>query len=112
MLIRFIAMCLVLLVGTFGLAEAKFFYGAGSVPTSALSVTASAVTGTGITAGSGFLKAGAAYTITLTMSENATVAGGTPSMTMNEGDTATYQSGSGTTSLVFTATVSPGSCRT
>jgi hypothetical protein len=86
-------------------ANAKLFYGAGGVPGSALYVSASAVTGTGISGGSGYLNAGKTYTITLTMSEAATIAGGTPTMTMNEGDTATYQSGSGTTSLVFTATV-------
>lgn len=105
MLNRFLALFLIVLLGSVGFADAKFFYGAGGVPGSSLFVSASAVTGAGITAGSGFLNAGKTYTITLTMSGNATIAGGTPSMTMNEGDTATYQSGSGTTSLAFTATV-------
>ena len=53
------------------------------------------------------LYAGLQVTFTLAMSVTVNVAGGTPSLTLNDGGTATYQSGSGTNSLVFTYTVAP-----
>ena len=37
-----------------------------------------------------------------------TVAGGTPTLTLNDGGTATYASGSGTNALVFDTTVAAG----
>ena len=39
------------------------------------------------------------------MSEAVTVAGGTPTLTLNDGGTATYVSGSGTNALTFSYTV-------
>ena len=91
-----------------------FWYGSGGTPTSPLYVVSSAVTGTGISGGSGYIGVGSSYTITLTMSQAATVitALGTPTLSLNDGDTATYSSGSGTTSLVYTATVSSGAVNT
>ena len=46
--------------------------------------------------------------LTLSFSEAVTVAGGTPTLTLNDGGTATYASGSGTSTLVFNATVAAG----
>ena len=37
-----------------------------------------------------------------------TVAGGTPTLTLNDGGTATYTGGSGTNALTFSYTVAPG----
>ncbi|MDR3473756.1 MAG: hypothetical protein P4M09_19040, partial [Devosia sp.] len=56
----------------------------------------------------GNLCAGKAVTMTLTLSEAVTVAGGTPTLTLNDGGTASYASGSGTGSLVFSTTVAAG----
>ena len=42
------------------------------------------------------------------MNETVTVAGGTPTLTLNDGGTATYVSGSGTNALTFSYTVAPG----
>jgi Bacterial Ig-like domain len=53
---------------------------------------------------SGNLSIGGKVTITLTMSEVVTVIG-TPTLMLNDGGTATYQSGSGSNKLVFTYTV-------
>ena len=47
-------------------------------------------------------------TLTLNMSEAVTVAGGTPTLTLNDGGTATYGSGSGTNALTFSYTVGAG----
>jgi hypothetical protein len=47
-------------------------------------------------------------TLTLTFSQAVTVAGGTPTLTLNDGGTATYKSGSGTTALTFTYKVGAG----
>ena len=62
------------------------------------------------TPSSGDLNAGKTVTYTLTMSENVTVntAGGSPTLTLNDGGTATYVSGSGTSALVFSYTVLAG----
>ena len=59
---------------------------------------------------SGDLGAGKTVTLTLSMSENATVntTGGTPTLTLNDGTTATYTSGSGTSALTFSYTVATG----
>ena len=67
-----------------------------------------AVSGPGITNGQGDLGVGKTVTFTIGMSEAVTVANGTPSMTLNDGGTATYVSGSGTNALVFTYTVMAG----
>ena len=49
-------------------------------------------------------------TLTLDLSESVTVntTGGSPTLTLNDGGTATYVSGSGTSALVFSYTVWPG----
>ena len=57
---------------------------------------------------SGDLDAGKTVTYTLTLSEAVTVAGGTPTLTLNDGGTATYTSGSGTSALTFSYTVAAG----
>ncbi len=67
-----------------------------------------AATGTGITSGTGDLNAGHVVTLTVNLSEAVTVAGGTPTLTLNDGGTATYVSGSGTSALTFTYTVAAG----
>ena len=46
--------------------------------------------------------------MTLAFSETVTVAGGVPTLTLNDGGTATYASGSGTSALTFTYTVLAG----
>ena len=46
--------------------------------------------------------------MTLNLSEAVTVAGGTPTLTLNDGGTATYISGSGTSALTFSYTVGAG----
>jgi Ca2+-binding RTX toxin-like protein len=73
-------------------------------------VNSVAASGSGITSGSGVLNAGKAVTLTANFSENVTVVttGGTPSLTLNDGGTATYASGSGTSALAFTYTVAAG----
>ena len=47
-------------------------------------------------------------TLTLNLSEAVTVAGGTPTLTLNDGGTATYTGGSGTNALTFSYTVLAG----
>ena len=47
------------------------------------------------TPSSGDLNAGKSVTYTINLSEAVTVAGGTPTLTLNDGGTATYISGSG-----------------
>ena len=66
--------------------------------------------GTGITAGSGDLAAGSVVTLTVNLSSAVTVntTGGTPSLTLNDGGTATYTGGSGTGALTFSYTVAAG----
>ena len=46
-------------------------------------------------------------TLTLNLSEAVTVAGGTPTLTLNDGGTATYTGGSGSNALTFSYTVAP-----
>ena len=60
---------------------------------------------------SGDLNAGKVVTMTLDMSEVVTVntTGGSPTLTLNDGGTATYVSGSGTNALTFSYTVLAGS---
>ena len=71
-------------------------------------VTSVVATGNGITAGAGDLYAGAVVTLTVNLSQAVSVAGGTPTLTLNDGGTATYTSGSGTTALNFSYTVAAG----
>ena len=57
---------------------------------------------------SGDLNAGKTVTFTLNLNEAVTVAGGTPTLTLNDGGTATYTAGSGTNALTFSYTVGAG----
>ncbi len=71
-----------------------------------LSVVAS---GSGIDVnGNGDLNAGHVVTLTVTLSEAVTVAGGTPTLVLNSGGTASYVGGSGTDTLTFSYTVVAG----
>jgi hypothetical protein len=64
--------------------------------------------GTGITAGFGDLGVGSVVTLTLNLNSAVTVAGGTPTLTLNDGGTATYACGSGSNALTFSYTVGAG----
>lgn len=61
-----------------------------------------------VLAPSGYFPAGSNVVITVGFSAPATVTSGTPALTLNNGKTATYTSGSGTTNLVFTYTTAVG----
>jgi Ca2+-binding RTX toxin-like protein len=56
----------------------------------------------------GTVKAGESVTFLVTFSENVTVAGGTPTLTLDSGGTATLTEGSGTNAIAFSYTVAPG----
>ena len=58
--------------------------------------------------GNGDLNAGHVVTLTVTLSEAVTVAGGTPTLALNNGGTASYVGGSGTDTLTFSYTVAAG----
>ena len=74
-------------------------------PPSVVGVTAA---GAGITNNAGTIGAGTAVTFTVSLTATVTVAGGAPTLSLNDGGTATYVSGSGTNALVFTYTVGSG----
>ena len=78
------------------------------IDTTAPSVSSVVASGTGITAGAGDLGAGSVVTLTVNLSEAVTVAGGTPTLTLNDGGTATYTGGSGSNALTFSYTVGAG----
>ena len=78
------------------------------IDTATPAVTSVIASGTGITAGSGDLPTGSVVKLTVDLSDAVTVTGGTPTLTLNNGGTATYSSGSGTNALTFTYTVAPG----
>ena len=82
--------------------EAVFTNGAGNATTNAASLTVEAATTvTGISSSSsGTVEAGSTIPITVTFSEAVDVTG-TPELAMSNGATATYASGSGTTTLTF-----------
>jgi large repetitive protein len=83
-----------------------------SVPSASFNVDSLAPVITAVTASpsDAILGAGALVTLTLGLDEPVTVdtAGGTPSLTLNNGGTASYVSGSGTAALAFSYTVAPG----
>ena len=62
--------------------------------------------------GSGQVATGGTVTLTATFSEAVTVAGGTPTLALNDGGTATYLSGSGSSALAFKYTVAAGQSTT
>jgi len=76
--------------------------------TTAPTLSSIAASGPGISSGNGDLDAGDVITLTMTLSEAVTVAGGTPTLTLNDGGTATYTGGSGSSTLSFTHTVQAG----
>jgi VCBS repeat-containing protein len=78
---------------------------ADTTPPTVSSVVMSAA---GVVAGAGDLAAGSAVTVTLTMSEVVTVAGGVPTLTLNDGGTATYTGGSSSNALTFSYSVLTG----
>ena len=73
-----------------------------------IDTTTPAVTAIADSPATGALDAGKTVALTLSFSEAVTVAGGTPTLTLNDGGTATYASGSGTNALVFNTTVAAG----
>ena len=81
----------------------------GSAAT-APTISSIAASGTGITSGAGDLNAGKVVTLTVNFSAAVTVntSGGTPSLTLNDGGSASYTGGSGSTALTFSYTVAAG----
>src|SRR5581483_4815357 len=82
--------------------------GSPQIDTTAPTVASVTTSGTGITAGSGNLSIGSVVTLTVNLSEAVTVAGGIPTLSLNDGGVASYASGSGTNALTFTYTVAAG----
>ena len=85
---------------TDGAGNAASFTGAVTNPAGTLqidtntpSVSSVVASGSGITAGSGDVGVGSVVTLTVNMTEAVTVAGGTPTLTLNDGATATYTGG-------------------
>jgi Ca2+-binding RTX toxin-like protein len=76
--------------------------------TVAPAIVSIAASGAGIAGGTGNLNAGDVISLTVTFSEAVSVSGGTPNLVLNDGGTATYTSGSGSTALVFTHAVQAG----
>jgi hypothetical protein len=81
------------------------FNGGGYAYLPASSTTAPAVTGVNASPATGAEIEGDTITFAITMSEVVTVAGGTPTLTLNDGGTAKYTGGSGTDDLTFAYTV-------
>jgi hypothetical protein len=77
------------------------FAGGGYAYLPASSTTAPAVTGVNASPATGTEIEGDTITFTITMSEVVTVAGGTPTLALNDGGTAKYTGGSGTDDLTF-----------
>ena len=75
-----------------------------------IDTTTPAISAIGETPSSGDLNAGKTVTYTVTMNEAVTVntAGGSPTLSLNDGGTATYVSGSDSSALVFSYTVLAG----
>jgi hypothetical protein len=82
----------------------------GYAPTGTLQIDTVAPTISAIATspGSGQVAAGNTVTLTATISEAMTVAGGTPTIALNNGGAAKYMSGSGSNALVFSYTVAAG----
>ena len=80
------------------------------IDTTTPTVSSVLASGTGITAGSGHLGAGATVTLTVNLSEAVTVntTNGTPALSLNDGGAATYTGGSGSDALTFSYTVGTG----
>jgi hypothetical protein len=80
------------------------------IDTAAPLVSSIVASGTGIASGSGDLGIGQVVTLTVNFSEPVTVntGGGTPTLALNDGGTAAYTGGSGSTALTFSYTVAAG----
>ena len=79
------------------------------IDTTAPTVSSVVTSGPGIDgSGNGDLNAGHVVTLTVNMSEAVTVAGGTPTLSLNNGGTASYTGGSGSNALTFSYTVGAG----
>ena len=79
-----------------------------AVDTTTPSVSSVVASGSGITAGSGDVGIGSVVTLTVNLSEAVRVAGGTPTLTLNDGGTASYTGGSGSNALTFSYAVAAG----
>ena len=77
-------------------------------PAAAPTVTSPTVASVTESPNSGIAHAGTVVAITIDFSETVTVAGGTPTLPLNDGGTASYSSGSGTDALTFDYTVQSG----
>ncbi|SDQ89792.1 hypothetical protein SAMN05519103_00037 [Rhizobiales bacterium GAS113] len=73
-------------------------------------VSSIATSGPGISGGNGDLNAGKVVTLTVNFSAPVTVntTGGSPTLSLNDGGSATYAGGSGTSALTFSYTVAAG----
>ena len=79
------------------------------IDTTAPTVPSVVASGSGIDgSGNGDLNAGHVVTFTVTMSEVVTVAGGVPTLSLNNGGTANYSGGSNSNALTFSYTVGAG----
>ena len=85
----------------FGIAAIQF---SAAVPATIASIVTS---GAGISNGAGVVGAGSTITLTVNFSQVVTVAG-TPTLTLNDGGSATYTGGSGSAALVFSNVVTAG----
>ena len=90
------------LAGNIGNSTGNSLYVLDTTAPYVLSVLASA---TGLSNGAGTVATGAQVTLQLSMSEPVTISGGTPLLNLDSGGTASYVSGSGTATLIFTYTV-------
>ena len=91
--------------GNVSAASAALAVTIDTVPSTVSSVVAS---GSGITNGTGDLSAGQVVTLTVNLTKAVTVAGGTPTLTLNDGGAAAYVGGSGTNALTFSYLVAAG----
>ncbi|MET4803980.1 alkaline phosphatase family protein [Bradyrhizobium sp. LB11.1] len=80
------------------------------IDTTAPTIASIVATGTGITNGTGSVSTGQVVTLTVNLSEAVTVntTGGAPTLTLNDGGTASYTGGTGSTALTFSYTVAAG----
>ena len=79
-----------------------------TIDTTAPTVATVVATGAGITNGNGILPVGSIVTLTVNLTEAVAVSGGTPTLTLNDGGTATYTGGSNSSALTFSYTVADG----